>query len=72
MLKIGGMYHFLSAVTQTLTLSVTDTSTRTCQWGLKSDVIIVTSLIRDLSDMDTSRCPFGVRIREIQLYLYSG
>ena len=51
MLIIYGMYHFLSAVTQTLTLSVTDTSTRTYQWGLTRDVIIVTSLIRDLSDV---------------------
>ena len=51
MLIIYGMYHFLSPVTQTLTLSVTDTSTRTYQWGLKRDVIIVTSLIRDLSDV---------------------
>ena len=34
------------------------------QWGLKSDVIMNI----DLSNTDTSLCPFGVCIKEIRLY----
>ena len=33
-----------------------------CQWSLKSDVFVVTSIKRTLP------CPFGVRIREVRLY----
>ena len=35
-------------VIQTVSLSIQSMNTLTCQWGLKSDVIMVTSLIRTL------------------------
>ena len=34
----------------------------------KSDVNVVTSLYRNLSNMDTSLCPFSASIRGIRLY----
>ena len=40
-----------------------------CKWSHRSDVVIVASFIR--TPLHTSLCPFGVRIRQVRLYLNS-